>query len=188
MNDRMPPLHPAAMDAAQRKAADDLAAGPRKGVFGPFIPLLRSPELMDRLQRVGEYLRFQSALPAKLNELATLVVARRTANQFEWRVHYPLALKAGVARERLDAIARGCRPEAMPDDEAVVHDFVDELLGASFVSDERYAKAVALLGERGVIDLVALAGYFATVCLVMNVAGTPPPESEVALLQPLTRP
>lgn len=77
MNDRMPPMDPASMNDAQRKAAAELTAGPRKGVFGPFIPLLRSPDLMDRLQRVGEYLRFNNTLPAKLNELAILITARR---------------------------------------------------------------------------------------------------------------
>ena len=188
MIDRMPPMDPRAMSAAQAKAAADLAAGPRKGVFGPFIPLIRSPELMDRLQRVGEYLRFESALPPKLSELAILVAARHLTNQFEWRVHYPLALKAGVARETLDAIAQGRTPSAMPEDEALIHDFAIELLERHFVPDAAYARAVARLGEQGVIDLVALLGYFITVCLVMNVAGTPPPVTDVPLLEPLTRP
>jgi 4-carboxymuconolactone decarboxylase len=97
MIDRMPPMNPAAMNDAQKKAAADLMAGPRKGVFGPFIALLRSPDLMDRLQRVGEYLRFNNAIPTKLNELAMLITARHVTNQFEWVVHYPLALKAGVS-------------------------------------------------------------------------------------------
>ena len=158
MKDRMPPLDEAGMNEAQRKAAAALIAGPRKGVFGPFIPLMRSPELMDRLQRVGEYLRFDSSVPGRLNELAMCLVARHWTNQFEWAVHYSLALKAGVARDTLDAIAQGSRPGAMADDEALVHDFLDELLANHGVSDANYARARERLGEQGVIDLVGLAG------------------------------
>ena len=95
--DRMPPLPLETMDPAQRAAAEELIAGPRKAVRGPFIPLMRSPELLTRIQKVGEVLRFHSVLPARLTELATLVVARTWTQQFEWTVHVPLALQAGVA-------------------------------------------------------------------------------------------
>ena len=179
MKDRMPPLEEARMNEAQRKAAAALIAGPRKGVFGPFIPLMRSPELMDRLQRVGEYLRFDSCVPGKLNELAMCVTARHWTNQFEWAVHYPLALKGGVSRETLDAIAQGRRPEAMAEDEALVHDFLVELFATHGASDATYARARDRLGEQGVIDLVGLAGYFAALCMVMNVARTPAPSTDV---------
>lgn len=182
MKDRMPPLAEAQMNDAQRQAAAALAAGPRKGVFGPFIPLMRSPDLMDRLQRVGEYLRFGSSVPGRLNELAMCVVARHWTNQFEWAVHYPLALKAGVAQATLDAIAQGARPAAMAEDEALVHDFLGELLATRGVCDATYARAKDRLGEQGVVDLVGLAGYFAALCMVMNVARTPPAASEVAPL------
>src|ERR671925_562807 len=97
--ERMPPLDPAAMNEAQRKAAEELASGPRGGVKGPFIALLRSPELMDRLQKIGEYLRFRSSLEPRISELLMLVVSRLWTQQFEWGVHVPLALKAGVRRE-----------------------------------------------------------------------------------------
>jgi len=185
MIDRMPPMNPAAMNDAQRKAAAELAAGPRKGVFGPFIPLLRSPELMARMQRVGEYLRFDSTLPAKLAELAMLVTARHVTNQFEWAVHYPLAIKAGIAKQALDALAQGKRPGAMDPDEALVHDFVSEVLATHHASDEIYARAVARFGEQGVIDLVGTVGYFIAICLAMNVAQTPAPVGDVAPLRPL---
>jgi 4-carboxymuconolactone decarboxylase len=178
MKDRMPPLDPVLMDEAQRKAAAALIAGPRKGVFGPFIPLMRSPELLDRLQRVGEYLRFGSSVPAKLNEFAMCVVARHWTNQFEWAVHYPLALKAGLPRETLDAVGEGRRPGSMAQDEGLVHDFLAELLTTHGVCDATYARARDHLGEQGVIDLVGLAGYFAALCMVMNVARTPPPSSD----------
>ena len=172
--DRMPPLAREQMDEAQRASADALIAGPRKAVKGPFIPLLRSPALMDRLQRVGEYLRFDSALPTRLNEFATLLVARATSQQFEWFVHAAAAQKAGTSRASVEAIREGRRPTDMSDDEALVHDAVGELLARHGFSDATYARAVERFGERGVIDLVALVGYFVQVCWVLNVAHTPP--------------
>lgn len=172
--DRMPPLAHAQMDEAQRAAAAELIAGPRKAVKGPFIPLLRSPALMQRLQKVGEYLRFDSVLPTRLNEFATLLVARAWSQQFEWFVHAAAALKAGTSAASIEAIREGRRPTDMSDDEALVHDVVAELLAHHGLADATYARAIERLGERGLIDLVALVGYFAQVCWVLNVAHTPP--------------
>ncbi len=177
--ERMPPLAPEQMDAAQKAAADALIAGPRKAVLGPFIPLLRSPELLDRLQKVGEYLRFQSALETRINEFVMLLVSRRWTQQFEWCTHYPLALKAGVSVEVLDALAEGRRPQGMAPDEALAYDFCDELERTRGVSDATYARAVEVFGERGVLDLLGLIGYFTTVSMVMNVARTPPAAGNV---------
>ena len=103
--DRLPPLPLERMDDAQRAAADELIAGPRKGVKGPFIPLLRSPELLARVQKVGEYLRFQSALSPRVSEYATLIVSRAWTQHFEWHVHAPLALKAGTSAAAIAALA-----------------------------------------------------------------------------------
>ena len=175
-SDRMPPLDPEAMTPAQAKAAQALAAGPRGGVKGPFIPLLRSPELMDRLQKVGEYLRFPSPLPARISELVILAVARQWTQQFEWFVHMPLALDAGVKRETLASLAEGRRPDAMATDEEIAYDFCNELVQAKGVADTTYRRAVQQFGEQGVVDLLGLIGYFTTVSMVMNVAGTPPPK------------
>ena len=183
--DRMPPLERAAMNEAQRKVADELAAGPRGGVKGPFIPLLRSPELMDRLQKVGEYLRFQSSLDPRIGEFAMLVVSRQWTQQFEWAVHVPLALKAGVNAQAVQSLAEGRRPAALASDEAVVYDFCDELERNRGVSDATYRQALEQFGERGVMDLVGLVGYFTAVSMVLNVAHTPAPKSEVPPLAPL---
>ncbi len=187
MTDRMPPLEMAAMDAAQRRAAEALIAGPRKAVVGPFIALLRSPELLDRMGRVGEQLRFHNAIPQKVVELAILIASRHVDNAFEWVLHQPLAMKEGVTRETIDAINAGRPPASMPSDEAAVHDFARELLAKNFVSDENYARVKSLYGERGVVDLTATIGYFVAVSYVMNVAGTPPPESDAAPLAPIRR-
>jgi len=172
--DRMPPLAMEKMDAAQKTAAEALIAGPRKAVKGPFIPLMRSPQLLDRLQRVGEYIRYDSSLSPRLSEFAMLVVSRACTQQFEWFTHVPLALKAGTSADTIEAVRCGRRPGDMHADEALVYDFTQELLAHHGVCDATYAVAIERLGERGVIDLTGLIGYFLTVSLVLNVAHTPP--------------
>jgi 4-carboxymuconolactone decarboxylase len=171
----MPPLDPAAMNDAQRKSAQALAAGPRGGVKGPFIALLRSPELMDRLQQVGEYLRFRSSLEARISEFLMLIVSRVWTQQFEWSVHMPLALKAGVKPQTIETLAAGSRPAGMAADEALAYDFCDEILRNKGVSDATYREAVERFGEAGVIDMLGVIGYFITVSMVLNVAHTPAP-------------
>lgn len=186
--DRMPPIPREQMDEAQRAAADELAAGPRKGVKGPFIPLLRSPLLLARLQKVGEYLRFESALSRRVNELVTLIVSRAWTQQFEWLTHAPLALQAGTSRETLDDLREGRRPRGTSREEEIAYDLVTELLQTRGVSEGTYRDGVEALGERGVVDLVALVGYFTTVSMVLNVAHTPPdPAPGVDPLPPLPR-
>ena len=184
--ERMQMLPLDALEDAQRAAAEALIAGPRKGVKGPFIPLLRSPKLLDGLAKTGETLRFGSVLPGRVTEFVTLVVARHTANQFEWAIHHPLALEAGTARETLDDLAVGRRPCSMSADESAAWDFAREVLDHHGVCDATYADAVGRWGEQGVVELTALIGYFVCVCWVMNVARTPAPHApEGGPLRPL---
>ena len=171
--ERMPPLEVDSMNAAQRKSAEALAAGPRGGVKGPFIALLRSPELMDRLQQVGEYLRFRSSLEPRISEFLMLIVSREWTQQFEWAVHAPLALKAGLKPQTVETLASGSRPLDMTADEALAYDFVAELTRNKGVSDATYRAAAERFGERGVIDMIGIVGYFTTVSMVLNVAHTP---------------
>ena len=183
---RMPPLSKDAMNEAQRTAAEELIAGPRKGVKGPFIALLRSPDLMGRLQKVGEYLRFNSAVPPRVSEFATLIVSRVWTQQFEWFTHVPLALKAGVSQQTLDELATGRRPTQMSKEDALVYDFTTELITHHGISDGTYQAAVSRLGEQGVVDLVAIVGYFTMISMELNVAQTPAEEvSEIRPLEPL---
>lgn len=171
--DRMPPLADSAMDEAQRAAAAALIAGPRKAVIGPFIPLLRSPELMNRLQKVGEYLRFESALPQRIAEFTTLIVSRQWTQQFEWGVHAALALKQGTSPQTIDELREGRRPSVMSDDERLAYDFIVELTANHGVSDATYTDTVKRFGERGLMDLIGTVGYFTTLAMVLNAARTP---------------
>jgi 4-carboxymuconolactone decarboxylase len=188
MNERIASLSLERMSAEQKSAAAELAAGPRGGVRGPFIALLRSPELMNRLQKVGEYVRYHSVLERRVSEFAMLIVSRHLTQQFEWQVHYPLALSAGLRKEHADALAQGARPRGMSDAEEATYDFCAELLQHHGVSDATYRSALECLAEEGVVELAALVGYFITVSLVMNVAHTPAEApSEVAPLEPFPR-
>ena len=177
----MPPLAPRKMSATQKQAADAVIEGPRGALIGPFIPALRSPEFMTRLQSLGEYLRYYSALGPRLGELVILLTARLWTQNFEWHVHAPLAKKHGVKRAVISAIAEGRRPLTMRDDEALVYDFFMELSHNRSVSDATYSRAVKQFGERGVIDLTGAVGYYSTLAMIMNVARTPSPET---VLQP----
>ena len=174
VTERLPLLSFDTMSEVQRTAANELIAGPRKGVKGPFIPLLRSPELMSRLQKVGEYLRFHSGVPPRIAEFATLCVARSWSQQFEWVMHVPLALQAGTIKETVNAIQEGRRPTSMSPAEAVVYDFISELTNTKGVAQATYDSALRELSEQGLIDLLGIIGYFTSMCMVLNVARTPP--------------
>jgi 4-carboxymuconolactone decarboxylase len=184
--DRLPPLGDHELTPEQRVAAAEMSSGPRGAVIGPFAPLLRSPELMTRLQKVGEYLRFSSPLDRRLFELAILYVARWWDQQFEWGFHHPLALAAGLDPAVADAIAAGRRPADMDAAAAAVWDLLDELHRTRGVSDATYARAVGAVGEAGVVEIVSTAGYYGTLAMVMGTARTPPPPGG-PLLPPLDR-
>lgn len=183
LSTRMPPITREQMTDAQRAAADELIAGPRKGVKGPFIALMRSPELMARLQKVGEFLRFQSTNSTRACEFATLVVSRQWTQQFEWYTHVPLALKAGTLPETIATLSDGRRPATMSTEEALVFDFVTEIANNKGVCDTTFRECVEHFGETGVIELTALAGYFVLISMVLNIAHIP--EEKVAGVTPL---
>jgi 4-carboxymuconolactone decarboxylase len=185
--DRMPPIAADKMTDAQKKAVAEIVAGPRGQLVGPFIPLLRSPEFMSRLQKTGEYLRYNSKLGPRLNEFAILVTARAWTQQVEWNIHESLALKAGVTQEIIDAVRSGRRPMAMDADEEIVYDLLGELNNNRSVSDETYGRAVSKFGEQGVIDLVGVTGYYSMLAMIMNVARTPLRPGEQPPLAPFPR-
>ena len=178
--ERMAALAPESMTEAQRKAAEELASGPRGQVRGPFNVLLRSPELMSPLQKVGEYLRFRCQLDRRIAEMATLIAARHWTQNYEWQAHHPLALKAGLKPEIAQAIADGRRPTGMAQDEEVVYDLLTEALQNRSVSDVTYERGLKQFGEQNLVDLLAIAGYYALLAMLLNVARTPLPEGKEA--------
>jgi 4-carboxymuconolactone decarboxylase len=180
--DRMPPIPDDKMTDAQKRVAAEIIAGPRGKLVGPFIPLLRSPELMSRMQKVGEYIRYQNSLGHKLTEFTILITARRWTQEFEWDSHYELALKAGMEPEIVAAVREGRRPTGMTLDEEVVYDFCAELAQNQSVSDATYTRALKSFGEQGVIDLTCTVGYYTSLAMIMNVARTPLPEGKTPAL------
>lgn len=180
--DRLPPLSEHALTDAQRAAVRGVVSGPRGALVAPFVPLLRSPELMEFAQRMGEYLRYRSAIGVRLTELAILIVAREWDQQVEWAIHAPIALEAGIGQDLIDAIAAGQRPARMADDEAAIYDFCEELNDNRQVADATWALAVELFGEQGVVDLIGINGYYSFLAMVMNAARTPAPPSATAPL------
>jgi len=186
--DRMPPLPEDELTPAQRAAAAEIAAGPRGGLIGPFIPALRSPEFMRKLQALGEYLRFRNAFGPALTEFTILLIARRWTQQFEWAMHEPLARKQGIEPDVIAALARGERPESMTEPQQAIYDFVLELEHDREVSDAVYDRVVAAIGDAGVIDLIGTVGYYTTLAMILNVARTPLPDDLQPALSPTDAP
>jgi 4-carboxymuconolactone decarboxylase len=178
---RFKPLPPEQMTAAQTRVAQALTQGPRGGVRGPFPALLRIPELAERVRALGDYVRFEGTLPQPLRELAILVVARFWSAQYEWYAHSRHAVKAGLDASVPDAIAHGKRPPKLSADEALVYDFCTELMHARDVSDTTFAAAVKRFAETTVLELVALAGYYGFVSLILNVNRSPIPDDGTPL-------
>jgi 4-carboxymuconolactone decarboxylase len=166
------------MTPAQRTVADAIMTGPRKSIGGPFNAWLRSPELADRLQKVGEYIRFKTSLDHRINEMAILMTAQAWGCQYEWYAHAPLAIKAGLDPAIVAAIGAGRKPDNMKDDEAIVWEFSTQLRRDRGVDDAIYAKALEKFGENGVMDLVAVNGYYDAVAMTLNVARVAPPTGE----------
>lgn len=185
LSERFAPLALEQMTPEQRRVADAIMSGPRKSLEGPFNAWLRSPDLADRLQKVGEYVRFQSSLPARLNEFAILIVAREWTAQYEWYAHLPLALKAGLKPSIAEDVKEGRRPRGMAGDEAAVYDFVTALLRQHQVSPDLYQATRSVLSEPQIVDLLGLLGYYTVVSMTLNVAEVPVPGGPP--LQPLAR-
>jgi len=184
VGDRFKPLTYDQMTPAQKTMTENLLGGERGTMSGPFNVLLRSPELGDAVQKVGAQVRYHSSLPPRLNEFAIIITGRFWNAQYEWYAHKRLALQAGLNPAIVDAVAAGRRPTGMQPDEEVVYNFATELLRTRQVSDAVFNAAREKLGERSVVDLVGVVGYYGLVSMVLNVDRYPLP----AGVQPELRP
>ena len=184
--DRMPPIPADQLTDAQKQAIAEFKAARSADVSGPFVPMLRSPEVMSRARAMGDYLRFKSSLPPRLSEFVILLTARRWTQQYEWNAHQPLAIQGGLGAGIVKAIAEGRRPAAMAEDEDAVYTLWDEVQRNS-VSDAAYARAVGKVGEQGVIDVLGITGYYTMLAMVMNTTRTPLPPGATPALAPLPR-
>jgi 4-carboxymuconolactone decarboxylase len=174
--ERLPTIPPAQYSAEQKQAAADFEAARKVPVFGPFEPLMYSPAVMSQARAMGDYLRYKSAIGNTLSELAILLTAREWTQDYEWSVHYPIALKAGIRPEIADAIAAGRRPMALSADEEIVYDYAMELLKNKQVSNATFERAKVRFGARGVVDMTGIVGYYSFLGMQLNVAQYPLPK------------
>jgi 4-carboxymuconolactone decarboxylase len=175
---RFPRLSIDQVSDEQRPLAEQILKVSSIGLGGPYSPLLRSPVLGQRMFDLLHYLRWNTSLPLRLNELAILIIGRLWSSQVEWFAHGPLALKAGLRPEILADLKANRRPAGMQEDEAVVYDLVTELYRSHKLSDETFARAKRILGEQQVVDLTAVSGTYVTVAMLIAMADETVPEGK----------
>jgi 4-carboxymuconolactone decarboxylase len=168
--ERLPTIPPAQYSQEQKQAAADFEAARKVPVFGPFEPMMYSPQVMSTARAMGDYLRYKSSIGNTLSELAILITAHEWAQDYEWAAHYPIALKAGIRKEVADDIAAGRRPSAMSQDEETVFDFASELLRSKQVSGATFERAEARFGSKGVVDMTGIVGYYTFLAMQLNAA------------------
>lgn len=177
MINRLPPLAEQEWDEYQRPLAEEIINGPRGALLPPFEPLLRSPELMAHAQRMGEYLRYRSALGQRLSELAILMTARHWSQPVKWAIHAPIAREKGISAAAVQAINECRLPLDLQADEWVVYHFCQQLHQEKKIRDDTWQHAIALWGEKGVVDLMGINGYYSLLSMLMNGAQTPVPDT-----------
>ena len=191
--DRMPAIPPEKLTEEQKKAVEAYLAAQAKiqKIYGDKYPrpvqmevgagwkeLLRSPELLLTVNAMREYVEYKPALAPRIREMVIMIMGRQSSTDFMWNSHYPVAIKTGISPEVLKAIAEGRRPAGMPEDDEVVYEFCDELHRNQSVSDATYAKALAKFGERGVVDIVGVYGWYSMWAVMNKVWQKPPAEPQ----------
>lgn len=159
----------------QIKAAQEFELVRKRAPWGPFAMLMYSPELMNNARSMGDYLRYKSSIPNMLSEFAILITAREWSQDYEWSIHYPIAIKACLKIEVAAALKDGRRPEEMGEDETLIYDFTTELQRNKRISDITFAKVEKRFGKKGVVDLAGIAGYYTFLAMEMNAARHPAP-------------
>ena len=172
---RLPDIDPATLDAEQKRIHDEIVAGPRGKVEGPLRVWLTSPGLADKAQALGAFCRYGTSLPQRLSELAILVTGAYWQAGFEWHVHAPIGLAAGLDPAAVEQIRIGGEPRLTNDDEIAVYRLSRELLTTRRVSGETYAFAEKVLGERALVDLVGVLGYYGLISMTINAFEVPLP-------------
>jgi 4-carboxymuconolactone decarboxylase len=188
-DERFPPLRSDQLTPEQKAWADSIAQPPRNANFAnaPYRAYIRNPDLAPKLQALSDYVRWNSSLPARLSEFAILITASQWTQQYEFSAHYPLALNAGLDPKVADALAAGKRPDGMKDDEAALYDFAIALYRDKNVSDAIYSRAMTALGEHGVMDAIAVMGYYDLVSKTLTTIRAEPRDTGAPQIAPPTR-
>ena len=172
---RLPDIPLDQYTAEQKAAAQEFEKARKKAPWGPFAMLMYSPQLMNNARAMGDYLRYNSAFNSRLSEFAILITAREWHQDYEWHIHYPIAIKEGLNPEIAKAIKEGRRPEGMSEDESIVYDFTIELQRNKRVSETTFNKTEKRFGKKGAVDLAGIAGYYTFLAMEMNMARHPVP-------------
>ncbi len=182
---RLPPVPQDKYTADQQQAHDvfyatrgkHLGAAAQSGSFaGPWGIFIRSPELMTLTQQMGEYLRYRCSISGRLSELAILLVARHWSADFEWFAHAKIGLKEGLSQSTVDAIREARRPDDLTGDDQILYDYVSEILATRRVSDTTYERAKSAFGEKALVDICGVTGYYSLLAMTMNVARVETPD------------
>ncbi|HEY1436435.1 MAG TPA: carboxymuconolactone decarboxylase family protein [Casimicrobiaceae bacterium] len=167
---RFAPLTMDQLNVYQKPLGEQIMKVSSVGLGGPYNPLLRSPVLGQRMFDLLYYLRWNSSVPLRLNEFAILIIGRQWRSQVEWFAHAPLAIKAGLSPDIVADLKAQKRPGSMQADEAIVYDFVTELMATHQVSDATFVRAKQILGEQQVVDLTSVAGTYVTIAMLLAMA------------------
>ena len=186
---RFAPLKAEELSPPQKAWADLISAPPRNAKFTvpPYRAYIRNPDLAPKLSNLSDYLRWNTSLPPRLSEMAILITARHWTAQYEWSAHYPLAMKGGLDPKIADAIAKGTRPDGMKDDEAALYDLGIALYRDRKVSDAIYKAALEKFGERGIMDIIGIIGYYDLVSMTLITMQAEAPNDSVPPLPVLTK-
>ena len=155
---------------AQREVAEEIQSGPRKAVIGPFIPRLHAPELARRIQKVGEYLRFESSLPKDILECVVITVATRWRSAFEWKIHSQLALETGVPASVVAGVRNQADASGLPEPYALIVGLCRQALDTGDVDEASFRDAQVRYGYPGVLELLTICGYYSTLAMYLNTA------------------
>lgn len=185
---RFPVLTPEQMTPRQKEVADAIAGGPRGGIRGPFLALIHHPDLADCVQQLGEHLRYGAKIAPAHIELIVLTVARHWSSQYEWFAHERIARNTtDLADHIIQALAQGLTPTGMTQEQTVLHTLAQECLTQGHPNDAIYDRAIELFGRPGVLDAIALTGYYSMLAMVLNTAQIPLPDGVVPPLKPLSK-
>lgn len=181
---RFPLIDIEQMSALQQEFVSEISAGPRGGISGPFIPLVHAPELARRIQKIGEYLRFESSLSADITEMVILLTAKHWKCDFEWHFHVQLARQlTALSPSAIDAIAVGKKPVELTAEQSAAYLFCMDIQQSKQVSDAGFNAAKDIFGLPGALELLALCGYYSMLAMILNAAQLMPPGGPVPELR-----
>lgn len=181
---RFPVIPPEQMTSRQKEVADAIAGGPRGGLRGPYLALIHHPELADKLQALGEHLRYGAAISPANIEMVVLIVARHMNCQYEWFAHERIARNTtDLADSIIKALQINAVPPEMTGEQATLYRFSKEVIAHGQPTNSTYDEAIKHFGREGVLDIISLVGYYSLIAMVLNTSQIPLPEGTVPPLE-----